>query len=164
MWNPCRFKCNENETNKIAIRAVLGQAMSQKTVSCQWHFLRCTKKQLSCVPENKRAELIELAKKLTMCVTKSDYVHITEQMAHLAKTKKWFESWHLWCHHFVPVYRGFSLSCLNLAEVGITSVRKQHNFHQISLVDEAFKDLSYQMRQKVSCHYKQWWKFHWKRA
>ena len=80
-------------------------------------------------------------------MTKSDYVQITDQMAHLAKTKKWFEWWHLLCHHFVPIYRGFSLSGLNLAEVGISSIRKQHNFHQISLVDASFKDLSYQMRQ-----------------
>ena len=36
---------------------------------------------------------------------------------------------------------------MNLAEVGIAAVRKQHNFQQISLVDASFKDLSFQMCQ-----------------
>ena len=80
--------CDENGAYQIAIRAVPGQAMSQKTVSCQGHFLRCAKKQLPCVSEEeKRVEFMELVKKLTVCVTKSDDVQITEQMANLAKQR-----------------------------------------------------------------------------
>ena len=44
MWNPCGFMCDENAANKLAIRADLDEAMSKKTVSCQWHFLRCARK------------------------------------------------------------------------------------------------------------------------
>ena len=146
MWNPLGFMCDENGANKLAIREVFGKTMRKKS-QLPMAFLRCIKKQLTHVPEGKRGEFIDLAKNLTTCVTKSDYVQITDQMAHLAKTKKWFEWWHLQCHHFVPVYRVFSLLDLNIAEVGISCVRKQHNFHLISLVDASFKDLSYQMRQ-----------------
>ena len=35
MWNPCGFICNKNGANKLAIRADLGETMSEKTVSCQ---------------------------------------------------------------------------------------------------------------------------------
>ena len=36
MWNPHGFMVDENGTNKLAIMAVFGKAMSKKTVSCQW--------------------------------------------------------------------------------------------------------------------------------
>ena len=91
MWNPCGFMCDKNGANKLAIRAVLGEAISQKTISCQWHFLRCAKKQLPCIPESKKSEFLALAKSLTSCATKSDYVKKTEKIADMTKTKKWFE-------------------------------------------------------------------------
>ena len=58
MWNPCGYMCDENGANKLAIRAVFGNAISKKTVSCQWHFLRCAKKQLTHVPEGKEENLL----------------------------------------------------------------------------------------------------------
>ena len=37
---------DENGANKRAVGNVLGEDMRQRTVSCQWHFLRCVKKVL----------------------------------------------------------------------------------------------------------------------
>ena len=130
MWNPRGFMCDENAANKLAIRAVLGEAMSKKTVSCQWHFLRCARKQLPHVPESKKSEFMVFAKSLTSCATKNDYVKITEKMSDMTKTKKWFEWWHLQHHHFVPVYRDYSLSGLNLAEVGMQLLGNNITFNK----------------------------------
>ena len=46
MWKPCMIMADENGANKRAVGNVLGEDMRQRTVSCQWHFLRCTKKVL----------------------------------------------------------------------------------------------------------------------
>ena len=44
MWKPHMIMANENGVNKRAVGNVLGEDMRQRTVSCQWHFLRCAKK------------------------------------------------------------------------------------------------------------------------
>ena len=46
MWKLRMIMADENGTNKRAVGNVLGEDMRQRTVSCQWHFLRCAKKVL----------------------------------------------------------------------------------------------------------------------
>ena len=46
MWKPCMIMVDENGANKRAVGNVFGEDMRQRTVSCQWHFLRCAKKVL----------------------------------------------------------------------------------------------------------------------
>ena len=46
MWKPHMIMVDENGANKRAVDNVLGEDMRQRTVSCQWHFLRCAKKVL----------------------------------------------------------------------------------------------------------------------
>ena len=46
MWKPCMIMTDENGANKRAVGNVLGEDMRQRTVSGQWHFLRCVKKVL----------------------------------------------------------------------------------------------------------------------
>ena len=36
---------DENVANKMAVGQVMGEDMQKRTVSCQWHYLRCAKKQ-----------------------------------------------------------------------------------------------------------------------
>ena len=36
---------DENAASKIAVGQVLGEDMRKRTVSCQWYYLRCAKKQ-----------------------------------------------------------------------------------------------------------------------
>ena len=60
---------------------------------------------------------------------------------------QWFEWWHARWYHFLPVYRGFWLSGLNLAEVGHSMLKFQQGHTKISLVDASFKDIAFQMRQ-----------------
>ena len=41
VWKPHMIMANENGTNKRAVGNVLREDMRQRTISCQWHFLRC---------------------------------------------------------------------------------------------------------------------------
>ena len=47
IWNPCAIMTDENAANKIAVGNILGEDLRKRTVSCQWHYLRCAKKQSS---------------------------------------------------------------------------------------------------------------------
>ena len=46
VWHPSGFMTDKNGANKIAIGNVFGENMCKRSVSCQWHFLRCANKQL----------------------------------------------------------------------------------------------------------------------
>ena len=48
-FNPYGIICDENSANMNAIEQVFGTMYLGKTVSCQWHFRECAKKQLSSV-------------------------------------------------------------------------------------------------------------------
>ena len=45
VWNPRAILTDKIAANKITVGHVLGEDMWQRTVSCQWHYLRCAKKQ-----------------------------------------------------------------------------------------------------------------------
>ena len=45
IWNPHAIMTDENAANKIAV--ILGKDLRKRMVSCQWHYLRCAKKQSS---------------------------------------------------------------------------------------------------------------------
>ena len=46
-WNPCAIMTDDNAANKIAVGNKLGEHLHKRTVSCQWHYLICAKKQSS---------------------------------------------------------------------------------------------------------------------
>ena len=146
-WNPRGFMCDENGANKIAIKRVLGESIAKHTVSCQWHFKHCARHQLKNIKKENHEKFLHLAQKLTQCATKHDYLHITKEMHAICEHTQWFEWWHARRYHFVPVYRGFWLSGLNLAEVGHSMLKFQQGYTKISLVDASFKDIAFQLRQ-----------------
>ena len=84
-------------------------------------------------------------------VSISEYTKIhneLEEMAHKYNCVKWLRFWHA-CHaHFVPAFWGFMLPGLNLAEPGQGTMDRQTT-HILSLVDCAYKDLAFQMRQNT---------------
>ena len=51
VWNPQAIMTDKNVANKITVGHVLGEDMWKRTVSCQWHYLRCAKKQSNRVTE-----------------------------------------------------------------------------------------------------------------
>ena len=124
-----------------------GESIAKCTVSCQWHFKCCARCQLKNIKKENHEKFLHLAQKLTQCATKHDYLHITKEMHAICEHTQWFQWWHARHYHFVPVYRGFWLSGLNLAEVGHSMLKFQQGYTKISLVDASFKDIAFQLRQ-----------------
>ena len=150
VWHPSGFMTDENGANKIAIGNVFGENMRKRSVSCQWHFLRCARKQLQKIPTSLHKTFKELTQGLVKnAVSISEYTKIhneLHQIAHKYNCVRWLRFWHARRAHFVPAFRGFMLPGLNLAEPGQGAMDRQTT-HILSLVDCAYKDIAFQMRQ-----------------
>ena len=56
---------DENGVNKIAIGKVFGEDLQKKTISCQWHYLRCALKQSQRITDtNMKERFLELTKSM----------------------------------------------------------------------------------------------------
>ena len=152
VWHPSGFMTDEKGANKIAIGNVFGERMHKRSVSCQWHFLRCANKQLHKIPTSLHKRFKHLTQSLVKtAMSISEYMKIhneLEEIAHKYNCVKWLKFWHE-CHaHFVPAFHGFMLPGLNLAEPGQGTMDRQTS-HSLSLVDCAYKDLAFQLRQDM---------------
>lgn len=151
IWKPCGFMTDEAGANKLAISKVFGKDVAEKSVSCQWHFLRCARKRLGKVRTEDKNTFLHTAKELVNgAVSKSEYMRLNTIMEEICKRndmKPWFEFWSKRKYHIVPAYRGYQLSGLNLAEAGQSGMKQQISGTFINLVDAAFKDIAAFMRQ-----------------
>ena len=74
MWKPRMIMADENGANKKVVGNVLGEEMRQRTISCQWHFLRFAKKVVHRINKEDRDEFLKLANALVhKAVTKNAY-------------------------------------------------------------------------------------------
>ena len=151
MWKPHMIMADENGANKRAVGNVLGEDMRQRTVSCQWHFLRCAKKVLHRIDIQDHDDFMKLCNLLVKnAVTKNAYkeYHIKLEMICICNNvKSWINFWHKRCFHFVSTFRGFFMPEVNLAEAGQAGMRCQQSHKLLALVDAAYKDISAQMWQ-----------------
>ena len=111
MWKPCMIMADENSANKRAVGNVLGEDMRQRTVSCQWHLLRCAEKVLHRIDVQDLDDFMKLCNLLVKnVVTKNAYeeYHIKLEMICICNNvKSWIDFWHKRHFHFVGAFRGF---------------------------------------------------------
>ena len=72
MWAPKCIMADKNGANKNAIGNVFGEDVQKKMISCQWHYLRCTRKQ---------------SHRITDKVMKETFLQLTKSMVKDAVTK-----------------------------------------------------------------------------
>ena len=129
MWKPRMIMADENGANKRAVGNVLGEDMRQRTVSCQWHILRCAKKVLHRIDVQDHDNFMKLCNLLVKnAVTKNAYeeYHIKLEMICICNNvKSWIDFWHKKHFHFVSAFRGFFMPGVNLAEAGQAGLRCQ---------------------------------------
>ena len=146
MWKPCMIMADENGANKRAVGNVLGEDMRQRTVSCQWHFLRCAKKVFHRIDVQDHDDFMKLCNLLVKnVVTKNAYkeYHIKLEMICICNNvKSWIDFWHKRRFHFVSAFRGFFMPGVNLVEAGQAGMRCQQSHKLLALVDAVYKDIS----------------------
>ena len=147
-WAPKCIMADENGVNKIAIGKVFGEDLQKKTISCQWHYLRCAQKQSQRIMDtNMKERFLELTKSMVKdAVTKNLYIQFYRELYTICqqfKTTKWLDFWHERHAHYVPGFCGYGYPGLNLAEPGQSTMRTK----RMTLVDVAFDDILKQMHQ-----------------
>ena len=147
MWKLRMIMADENGANERAV----GEDIRQRTVSCQWHFLRCAKKVLHRIDRQDCEDFMKLSNLLVKnAVTKNAYeeYHMKLEMICICNNvKSWIDFWHKRLFHFVSAFRGFFMPGVNLAEAGQAGMRCQQNHKLLALVDAVYKDILAQMRQ-----------------
>ena len=125
-FNPLRFYVDEAGANINAIQKVFGRRAAKKTVTCQWHFLRCASAKARSVKKRNRKTFKRLCKKLIKAATRSKYEARAAAIRRICADNDildWFLWWDDRKFHIVPAFRGFNLSGLNLAEPGQSGMR-----------------------------------------
>ena len=134
--------------NKNAIGNVFGEDLQKKTISCQWHYLRCTHKQSYRITDKAmRERFLQLTNSMVKdAVTKTLYKQYYKELYNICqkfKMTKWLDFWHERRAHYVPGFCGYGYLGLNLAEPGQSSMRTK----RMTLVDAAFDDILKQVHQ-----------------
>ena len=148
MWAPKCIMADENGANKNAIGNVFGEDLQKKTISCQWHYLRCTHKQSYRITDKAmRERFLQLTNSMVKdAVTKTLYIQYYKELYNIClkfKMTKWLDFWHERHAHYVPGFCGYGYLSLNLAEPRQSSMRTK----RMTLVDAAFNDILKQMHQ-----------------
>ena len=148
-FNPWRFYVDEGGANKNAIKEVYGMKGLNKTVTCQYHFLKCAKAKQRHVKEKWRKSFYKLCKRMVKAPTRSEYEALSNLIKKICDESgllEWFMWWDDRKFHIIPAFRGFNLSGLNLAESGQSGMKPKTR-KKLKLIDAAYKDCSQMLRQ-----------------
>ena len=151
-FNPWRFYVDEGGANKNAIKKVFGRKGLNKTVTCQWHFLKCAKAKQKYVKGKWRKSFYKLCKHMVKAPTRSEYKALSNLVKKICAESgflEWFMWWDDCKFHIIPAFRGFNLSGLNLAESGQSGM-KQKTRKKMQLINAAYKDCAQMLRQDES--------------
>ena len=117
--------CTENGTKLNAIEQVFGTVYLGKTVTCQWHFKECVKKQLSCVNPLEKESFKRFYSQICYASTASEYERIGNKLEQICERNNmtWWNWWKARHFHIVLAFRGFCVSGLNMAESGQSAMK-----------------------------------------
>ena len=80
------------------------------------------------MPEDQNT-FIEMIEKLCKTYVRSEYIRVVVVLVEICIANEiisWWEWWEAWKFHIVPVFRGFCILGLNLAEVGHAMLKTSH--------------------------------------
>ena len=146
-FNPRGIMCDEAGANFLAIAEALGEHFLGKTVSCQWHFHQCAKKNTPKVNVNEQETFKSLFNELCYTHTATQFEHICNSMHAICECNgilNWWNWWHSQRFHIVPAFWGFNLPGINFAEIGHSSMATRT---PMSLAVAAWKDMCSMMIQ-----------------
>ena len=143
MFNPKGFLTDEAGGNINNIVGVFGIEYMNKINTCQFHFKHCIKSLLEKIPgdlEELRNEVESLAYALSTVSTLNEYSQIKSRLLALGvipAIRSWINWWDARRYHLFPVFRGYNISSVNMAEMRHSTLK--HN-KPIMLVDAAWED------------------------
>ena len=132
-----RWITDEAGANFTGIGMVYGQHALQKSYSCRFHYTQCFNNLLKKIPSDLgelRSEVDTLGREWCRVSTLTEYNEIKSRLDCIGVVLSCISNWVNW----FPVFRGFSLSSLNLAEIGHSTLKRNS---RLFLVDAAWEDV-----------------------
>ena len=138
-FNPRRFITDEAGTSHNGIAAIYGEQGSNKSSTCQLHF----KKQLEAMLAKFPPPILEQRNEFEMLMTHlltvpvlAEYHEIVSRIKAICTLVPAVEGQVKWwlarCYNLFPLFRGYCLTSLNMAEIGHST---------LALVDAAWEDV-----------------------
>ena len=135
------------------VSGIPGYKFNPRGIMCDeaFHFKNCTKNQLKHINIHEQQTFKELCGKLCYTYTKHEYTNVSNELENLCQQndiENWWSWWAVRCFHIVPVFHGFNISGLNLAETGHSMIKRRC---LMPLTIAAWKDICLMMLQ--DCNY-----------
>ena len=145
-FNPACFYTDEAGAIYNGITTVYGNAGGAKKYNtCHWHFKHHMEEMLSKFPPELtelRTEFESLVLQLLYVPTSSEYHELASRIKIIAALVKGVETqvnwWFARKYNLFPIFRGFCLTSLNMAEIGHSTLKKKK---PLALVDAAWEDV-----------------------
>ena len=124
MFNPRKIMVDSAGANYAGIRSVFGiEFMTQKVISCQWHFMHIMEQLVHKVAEEDQQEFLELCQALCKKTTIAEYQLTATRLHQIAQNSPEIISklnwWHVRRWHVFGAFRtGPTHTGVNLAEIG----------------------------------------------
>ena len=139
-FNPSIICMDEAGANLQGLRRVFGDAFMVRVVSCQWQ--ECAKRQVKNINVNDGATFWHLVGKICTAQTFAEYKKYSDALEHICKKNNcicWYIWWKVHRYHLVPALRGFSWTGSNWAEIGHSTMKRNH---KVWLSVAAFEDIT----------------------
>ena len=98
VWSPRGIITDESGANKNAVRAIIGEEMAHRTLSCTWHYLQCAHRQSLKFPKVEQKKFLDLTKSLAKdAVTTIQYNDILAKLRMMCTSSgcmNWLQFWH----------------------------------------------------------------------
>ena len=140
-FNPAMFMTDAAGAIHQGLYRVFGESFLDKICTCQWHFKRCSWRQLIHIDEDERASYRRAV--FGICKAKTNheyelYEGLVEEICRRNHIMRWWNWWKVRRYHLVPALRGFGWTGTNWAEPGQAKMKRRR---RIILIDAVFEDI-----------------------
>ena len=143
-FNPKLWVTDEAGANFNGLKQIYTDS-GNKTVTCQFHFKQCLRRILNRFPPELpelRQEFEELMLQLLTVTTIQEYNDISGRLKEIASlvpaAATGLNWWLARRYNLFPVFRGYCITSLNLAEIGHSTLKRKK---PLNLVDAAWEDV-----------------------
>ena len=144
-FNPYMFITDEAGANHNGILSVYGQSGVMKSRICQFHFKQSLNRMLQKFPPTLneiKAEFEEIMLQLLNVPTISQFQELKTRAVQISglvpAIKSGLQWWLARRYNIFPVFRGYCLSSVNMAEIGHSTLKRVKS---LALVDAAWDDI-----------------------
>jgi hypothetical protein len=149
-FNPYGFIADENHANWNSLRAVYGDSVLDRVVSCEFHYKQSVERHAKkLVKDSEKFKTV--AHGMLQALTVTEFQLACSQMQTIVANNSQLQSWYNWWHdrrtHVFSAFKMANCPSSNLAEVGHSKMQSVGRCY-MSLLEAAREDVASALRQE----------------